>query len=96
MIFDFYMHDRAEFRAFKADFVLRKADSWKNTGEKQKKKANSASKRASCAYNFVYFTFLYAFSCEKQNFPSKSWKRKVGLRPLLSKKLLSENLKSML
>ena len=35
MIFDFYMHDRAEFRAFEADFVLWKADFWKNTGEKQ-------------------------------------------------------------
>lgn len=34
MIFDFYMHDRAEFRAFEADFVLWKVVFWENSCDK--------------------------------------------------------------
>ncbi len=35
MIFDFYMHDRAKFRDFEADFGYWKADFWENSSEIQ-------------------------------------------------------------
>lgn len=41
-IFDFYMHDKAEFESFDVDFVFRETNLWENSGENEWKTANSA------------------------------------------------------
>ncbi len=64
MIIDFYMHDRAEFGLFKLEFADFEDDFGVYSAEIPEKQANSAAKKPKCAYNFDFFTFLYAFSGE--------------------------------
>ncbi len=66
------MHDKAEFECVEEEFAVWRPEIKEISPEIPGKRANLAGEKVFCAYNFNFFTFLYAFSCEKQDFPSKS------------------------